>query len=475
MNLLWSTEEIVSVTNARPVGEMPQGVSGISIDTRTLQPGDAFFAIKGDRFDGHDFATYAMKAGASLAVVSEDKLVALGGFRLPLLVVRDVLQAMEKLAVAARERSHAQIIGVTGSAGKTTTKEMLRAVLAPSGKVHASDASFNNHWGVPLSLARMPMDARFGVFEIGMNHPGEIRKLVKLVRPDVALITLVAAAHIGSFKNVVEIAHAKAEIFEGVVKGGHVVINRDSSHFKLLGELAAAAGVKHIHSFGSKRGSEFLLLACETVENGSQCSVRLGEQDVEFRVGAPGQHMALNAVAALGVAKLAGADADVGAAALSRVKAEKGRGESHEVPFGKGTLTVIDESYNANPASMDAALKVLGSIEPGRNGRRIAILGDMLELGESSEKLHKALKKPITEYNVDLVFLGGGEIKPLADQLEGKKFAGHFTDAEKLAKALARQLRAGDVVMVKASNGLRFSSIVTTLVSGKQAGKAAVR
>ena len=277
---LWTGEEMARAMEARPIHEPPAAVSGISIDSRTLKPGDAFFAIKGDRFDGHDYATAAAAAGASVLVVSEARLPALGRMTVPIMVVDEVLLGLARLGIAARERTKGQIIAVTGSAGKTTTKEALRLVLAASGKVHASAASFNNHWGVPLTLARMPADTDFGVFEIGMNHPGEIEPLVKLVRPHIAIITLIAAAHLGFFKDLDEIAHAKAEIFSGVVKGGHALLNRDDARYKLLHKLAGQAGVSHIHGFGAHDRAEVRLLNAKYLDDASLVTAKVFDEEV---------------------------------------------------------------------------------------------------------------------------------------------------------------------------------------------------
>ena len=263
MSLLWTSEALVEAMGGRPIGSLPQGITGISIDSRSLEPGNAFFAIKGEAMDGHDFATAAVKAGAAVLVVAEGKLPSLGRLTAPMIVVQDVLAALEKLGVAARARSKAKIIAITGSAGKTTTKEALRHVLSAVGKVHASAQSFNNHWGVPLTLARMPQDCDYAVFEIGMNHPGEIRPLVKMVRPHVAIVTMIAAAHLGFFKNLDEIAMAKAEIFEGIGPGGAALLNRDDPRWKLLGKMAKEAGVEHVFGFGENARSAFRLVACE--------------------------------------------------------------------------------------------------------------------------------------------------------------------------------------------------------------------
>jgi UDP-N-acetylmuramoyl-tripeptide--D-alanyl-D-alanine ligase len=473
MNPLWSLDEMIAAMDARPVGAMPGHVGGISIDSRSLNAGDAFFAIRGDRFDGHDFATHAMKAKAAVAVISEDKLVALGGLRLPLLVVRNVLKALEKLGMAARRRSRAKIIAITGSAGKTSTKEMLRAALGRSGPVHASAASFNNHWGVPLTLARMPVDTRFGIFEIGMNHAGEIRPLSRLVRPDIAVITNIAAAHIGSFDSLDEVARAKAEIFEGVVDGGAALVNRDDKHHALLAELARKAGVGNIYSFGTKRGADFRLVSAECGADGSSAEIRIDGRNMPFTLRIPGRHVVANASAVLGSACLAGADLAESAAALADVQPEPGRGRRYRARHGGGMVTLIDESYNANPASMEAALDVLGSATPGSSGRRIAVLGDMRELGQHGEKLHRALKKPILRNAIDLVFLAGPEMAALAKELEAPGLAGHFADAMELGAALKKALKPGDVVMIKASNGMRFSQLVRALTAKRSTGEKA--
>ena len=263
MTLLWTSDELIAAMDGRPLGPMPEGVGGISIDTRSLSPGDAFFAIRGDSKDGHDFITAAVASGAGLFVVAEAKLAALGRLNLPMIVVPDVLGALEKVASAARSRSKAKIIAVTGSAGKTSTKEALRHCLSVAASVHASDKSFNNHWGVPLSLARMPADAQYAIFEIGMNHADEIRPLVKMVRPHVALVTLIAAAHLGHFRNLGEIARAKAEIFEGLVPNGTALINRDDAHWKTLEKEALALGVKNIATFGEHPRATYRLLECK--------------------------------------------------------------------------------------------------------------------------------------------------------------------------------------------------------------------
>ncbi len=464
MTHLWTGDALVSAMGGRPVGNLPKGVPGISIDSRSLAKGEAFFAIRGDKLDGHDFATAAMANGAGLLVVAEAKLPALGRLKVPMIVVDDVLKALERLGVAARKRSKAKFIAITGSVGKTTTKEMLRAALEPSGKVHASVRSFNNHWGVPLTLARMPVDADFGVFEIGMNHSGEIRPLVKLVKPHVSIITLIAAAHLGNFNNLGEIADAKAEIFEGVVRGGYALINRDDGHWKRLEKAAIAAGVQNIRGFGEHRQAMYKLIDFEGGPDNSHLRVKIGGKSHEAIIGAPGRHIAQNALAVLGAVHLAGADVDKAITALANFKAEAGRGKRMVLKHPKGEMILIDESYNANPASMTAALRLLASVEIPARGRRIAVLGDMLELGEHSAELHAGLAPAIAEAEARQVFLGGTEMEALSKNLPPGIKAEYRAKPAELCDLVVEAARPGDAIMVKSSNGIGFSKIVDALV-----------
>ncbi|MEI9424471.1 UDP-N-acetylmuramoylalanyl-D-glutamyl-2,6-diaminopimelate--D-alanyl-D-alanine ligase [Mesorhizobium sp. Cs1299R1N1] len=480
MSLLWTSEALVAATDGRPLGPMPEGISGISIDSRSLQPGEAFFAIKGEAMDGHDFVTAAIKAGAGVLVVAEGKLPSLGRLTAPIIVVEDVLVALEKLGVAARARSQARIIAVTGSAGKTTTKEALRHVLSAVGKVHASAQSFNNHWGVPLTLARMPADCDYAVFEVGMNHPGEIRPLVKMVRPHVAIVTMIAAAHLGFFRNLDEIAKAKAEIFEGLEPGGAAVLNRDDARFKLLDKVAQAAGVEHVYGFGENARSTFKLVKCELHADHSDIAARISGHDMIARIGAPGRHMVQNVLAVLGAAHLVGADLDKVALALADLSAERGRGKRHVLrhpggptsgqPGGStsdqpgGQITLIDESYNANPASMAAAMALLNATPMTGEGRRIAVLGDMLELGDHSAKLHAALADLIVGTGTRTVFLGGPEMRSLAEALPDDIRTEYRAGVEELKPVLLAALKPGDVVMIKSSKGIGFAKLVDALL-----------
>ena len=466
MSMLWTADELVEAMNGRPVGNMPKGVTGISIDTRTLNKGDAFFAIKGDKFDGHNFASSAMANGAGLLVVAEAKLPAMGRLALlvPMIVVDDVLKALGDLGRAARARSSGKIIAVTGSVGKTTTKEMLRHVLSSCGEVHAAKASLNNHWGVPLTLARLPATADYGVFEIGMNHPDEIRPLVQMVRPHVAIITTVAAAHLGNFKNLGEIAAAKAEIMEGVVEGGYVLLNRDNEKFAALKKRADELKIGHVRSFGEHKQATIRLMSAKLAADHSDITARLNARDIALSIGAPGRHVVQNALAALGAAWFAGADMAEVAKAFATFSAEKGRGARHLLDLAEGPATLIDESYNANPASMRAALSLLQSAETGEGGRRIAVLGDMLEMGKFSEKVHRDLKPAIIEAGVDIVCLAGPEMRHLADEIGGDLTVIYRESAEDLADWLKGNIKSGDAVMVKSSFGIGFGKIVAALI-----------
>ena len=475
--ILWKSTDMVKAMEGRPVGQLPEGITGISIDSRTLRKGEAFFAIKGDVFDGHDFATAAMAAGAGLLVVTEARLPALGKMQVPMIVVDDVLAALTRLGLASRARSKAQIIAVTGSVGKTTTKEALRHVLSSCGKVHASAASFNNHWGVPLTLARMPEDTDYGVFEIGMNHHDEIRPLVKMVQPHVAAITLIASAHLGHFANLEEIAVAKAEIFEGVLPGGYALLNRDDKRFKQLEALATAAGIEHIATFGENARSTYKLRDLVMKADCSCITVSIAGQEAAVKIGAPGRHIVQNMLAVLGAAHLVGADMTKVVLALSTLQAEAGRGAQYRLRHGEGTFTLIDESYNANPASMRAALSLLEATEPQGErpeaGRRIAVLGDMLELGKQSSKLHGDLARPIVDADVNILFIGGAHMSALKSAMPAEIHVEYRESVDELLPLVVKAVRPGDVVMIKSSKSIGFVKIVDALLKKYAVSEAA--
>jgi UDP-N-acetylmuramoyl-tripeptide--D-alanyl-D-alanine ligase len=461
---LWTGFGLVAPLDARVAGPLPFGVGGISIDTRTLAPGDLFVAIKGDNSDGHEHVAAAFAKGAAGAVVDETHADTLRGTG-PLFVVRDTLAALRDLGLAARARSPAAVIAVTGSVGKTGTKEALRLVLSGAGETHASAASYNNHWGVPLTLARMPKTARYGVFEIGMNHAGEIEPLVGMVAPDVAVITTVAPVHLEFFASVSEIADAKAEIFSGLKPGGTAIVNRDIDTFYRLATRAAASPAGKLLSFGAHPEADARLESVAMDAAGSTLDVTFRGRPLSFRLGAPGRHVAMNALAVLLAAEAVGVDVADAARVLGRLSAGAGRGERTVLPVGAGAFTLIDESYNANPASMRAAIALLGGTPPGPGGRRIAALGEMRELGPEAGRLHEALAPDLVAQQVDLVFAAGSLAKPLYDALPEAMRGRWAPQATEIQDALAEAIHAGDVVMVKGSNGSRMGPVVAALKS----------
>jgi UDP-N-acetylmuramoyl-tripeptide--D-alanyl-D-alanine ligase len=471
-DILWTTEAMAEAMRAETSGALPAGITGLSIDTRTIAPNEAYFAIKGDVHDGHAFVDAALKAGAGLAVVERAQRSKFAA-NAPLLVVDDVLAALVDLARAARARLGAQIIAVTGSVGKTSTKEALRRVLEAQGETHASVASFNNHWGVPLSLARCSETARFAVFEIGMNHSGEIEPLVKLVRPHFAIITTVEPVHLEFFDGIEGIADAKAEIFNGLEPGGVAILNRDNSQFARLEKQASKVGVSRIVTFGADDKAEARLLDVALHPTCSAVHASILGHDVTYKVGMPGRHMAMNSLAVLAAASLMGADLALAALTLSQVQPATGRGARHILELAGGEATLIDESYNANPASMAAALNVLGAAAIGPRGRRIAVLGDMLELGPQGAELHRGLLEAIQANNVDLVFCCGPLMRQLWDALSSGKRGGYADSSAALESQVLAGIRAGDAVMVKGSLGSRMKPIVTALEK-RFPGKAAL-
>lgn len=459
---LWTVKAMADAMQAHARGPLPSSVGGLSIDSRTLQPGDAFFAIAGDNSDGHDYVGKAMAGKAGLAVVSQAKCEQFGKDA-PLLIVNDVLEALRALARASRERVRGKVIGVTGSVGKTGTKEALKLVLKGQGVTHASEASYNNHWGVPLSLARCPADAQYAIFEMGMNHAGEIGPLSQLVRPDIAIITAIAPVHLEYFKSLDDIADAKAEIFEGIEPGGAALLNRDSGHFDRLARKAAVAKIAKIVSFGEHEAADARLIQCALQPASSTVHANILGTDLKYKIGAPGRHLVLNSLAVLAAATLAGADLAMSALALSELAPASGRGTRIALALPGGPALLIDESYNANPVSMRAALALLGQAEIGARGRRIAVLGDMLELGDQADALHRELADPVVANAVDLVFCSGPAMHALWDALPSSRRGGYAETSKGLESKVIDAVRSGDAIMVKGSNGSKMAPIVKAL------------
>lgn len=445
--MLWQADELAQ---ALGLAASP-GISGISIDTRSLAPGDLFVALQAAR-DGHDFVAEAFAKGAACALVSRNIA---GG---PCLVVADPLAGLNRLAAHARARGAAKLVAVTGSVGKTTTKEMLRRALAAFGAVHAAEASFNNHIGVPLTLARMPREAMFAVLEIGMNHAGEILPLATLAQPDAAIITSIERSHIGLLGSIEAIMHEKASIFGGLRGGGTAIIPRDSAFYP---QLAASlpAGVKAL-SFGSHAQADIMLQAADSTATSCRITALIDGQAITFTLAAPGRHMAMNAMAVLAACVAIGLDAKTAAAALDGFAPVAGRGLRRSIRLAQGEALLLDESYNASTASMRAAFDVL-ALQPGRH---VAVLGDMLELGDDAAAEHVALRPELLRA-ADIIFTCGAMMEKLFESLPEKARGAHRDDAAALAPVVQAALRPHDSVLVKGSYGSRMRDVVSQLES----------
>jgi UDP-N-acetylmuramoyl-tripeptide--D-alanyl-D-alanine ligase len=458
MSSLWTAQDAAAATGGSSIANWV--AKGISIDTRSVITGDLFVSLHGPNHDGHDFVGAAFERGAAAAMVDRD-IPDLP--MLPLLRVTDTSAGLVALGAAARKRSDAQILAVTGSVGKTGTKEALRLALAVSRPTFASTGSLNNHWGVPLSLARMPPNTGCGIFELGMNRSGEIADLARLVRPHVAVITTVAPAHLGFFPSVEAIADAKAEIFLGLEPGGVAVLNRDNQYYAQLATAAMRSGAAEVVGFGTHPEATVRLLNCVLEPHRSLIDVALPGFTLRCRLPVPGRHWVMNVLAVLAAVGVAGGDLRRAAEALTGLEELPGRGRRHELSWRGGTLTLIDESYNASPAAMCAAIGVLSAIPPATGARRVAVLGDMLELGEATDRLHRELAVPLARAGVDQVFLVGKAVAALYDALPKPNRGGLWPTADDAIDALLRFLRAGDVVTVKGSRGIGLGRIVERL------------
>ncbi len=461
---LWSARGVAEATGGQASGNFL--MSGVEIDSREVREGDLFVALHGEATDGHRFVAGAMQRGASAALVEQD---APGRH----IRVSDTFLALQALGQAARSRSHATIVGVTGSVGKTSVKEALFAALDRSsrGAAHRSVKSYNNHVGVPLSLARLPARAQFGIFEMGMNHAGEIAALTAQVRPHVAVITNIAPAHIEMLGSEEAIADAKAEIFQGLLPGGTAIIPADSPHFPRLQTAALACGAQVV-SFGRAAHADVRLLDALALAQGSLVTIDMGDRRVCYTVAAAGDHWVINSLAVMAAVRAAGGDLGAAGLALAELEGMAGRGARHEirVPDG-GTALLIDESYNANPASMRATLAALGEM-PAQ--RRIAVLGAMKELGDFAPSLHAALAQPIAEARVAFVVLVGDEMTALADELGksagsalGRPIAfAHCHSVDEAQGVLAAYgIAAGDAILVKGSNSVGLGALVAALAA----------
>ncbi len=463
---LWTATEAATATGGRAQGDWQ--ATGVSIDTRTILPGDLFVALKDVR-DGHDFVAQALEKGAVAALVSH---VPEGlSDDAPLLIVDDVLPALERLGAAARARTQARVVAVTGSVGKTSTKEMLRDVLSAQGRTHAAEASYNNHWGVPLTLARMPQNTEFAVIEVGMNHPGEIAPLSRLARPHVAMVTTVAAAHLEAFENIEGIAHEKAAIFDGLEEGGVAIINADLDTTPILMTKAKSVGAR-IVPFGEK-SSDYTLTAVRLSDDKTIVQARIDDDPVMFKISSAGRHFAMNGLGVLAAVEALGGDGGLAAVDIGGWQPPAGRGTREVISLDEAdedmNFDLIDDAFNANPTSLTAALEVLAAATPkdgiGRvsKGRRVAVLGDMLELGPDEVALHTAIADLSFLDNVHVIHCVGPRMRHLWQKLPAPKRGRQVDSAQELAEQAHRIIDAGDVVLVKGSKGSRVSLVVDAL------------
>jgi len=454
---LWTSADIATATSGAASAAFD--VSGVTFDSREVGQGDLFIALTGETTDGHKFLDQAFARGAAGAIVSQDTPH-------PNVLVSDTFAALEALAKASRARTSARIVGVTGSAGKTGTKEALFAALdrSPAKSAHRSVKSYNNHTGVPLSLARMPAEVDYGVFEMGMNHPGELAHLTTLVRPHVAIVTAIAPAHAAFFPDESAIADAKGEIFQGLEPDGVAIIPYDSPHRERLAAAAAPYAARTV-TFGLDDGADVRAIeAVKAANGGTFVTARVGERELSYTVSQAGKHWVSNSLAVLAAVDAVGGDLALAGLALADLGGLAGRGARFAVELNGGRALVIDEAYNANPASMRVTLAVLGE---EMATRKIAVLGEMRELGDRSDEYHAALAAPVRDAGVQLVILVGEKTQPLAEALEGQVEIVHVPDAAAARDRLMATLEAGDAVLIKGSNGVGLSAVVAALASGK--------
>lgn len=458
---LWTSKEVAAATQGQCASDFE--VSGLSIDSRSIGVGDLFIALRAER-DGHTFVQKALEQGASGALVDH---IPEGVRPEKLILVQDTMIALENLGKASRARTSGKIVAVTGSAGKTGTKEQLRTIFEkaiPNSNVHAAVKSFNNHIGVPLTLARMPQHTDYGVFEIGMNHPGEIAPLTKMCKPDVAMITTVGSVHLAAFDDVTGIAREKASIFAGLERTGVAVLPRDNQHYSVLLSEAKKYGLSHTLTFGTHQDADARLLECSLLDTQTVAKARVFDTELLYKIGGVGQHLALNALGALLCAHACGVDLAMAALALAHWSPPAGRGNRWSVSLRHDKqFTLIDDSYNANPSSMAASLDILAHTKTQGNGHKVAVLTDMLELGDQELELHANLAKLPAIQSIDIIHAAGTRMKALFDALPQKKQGIYAPDVSELLVDFRKQIRDNDVVMVKGSNGSKASQIVDYL------------
>ena len=458
--VLWSAATAVQATGGISVVDWE--ALGVSIDSRTLQSGDLFVALSGPNFDGHDYVARALEGGAAAALVARRP----EGFgdTAPLLEVGDTMIGLERLGIYGRQRTQARIVAVTGSVGKTSVKDALAQILGAQGSVSFSHGSLNNHFGVPLSLARLPEHVEYGVFELGMNHAGELTRLSKMVRPFVAIVTTVEPAHLEFFDSVDDIAHAKAEIFDGLEPGGTAVLNRDNAYFGILAAAARNVGAE-ILTFGAHADCDFRLVECALRANGSTVRMACEGKVISYSLNVPGQHWVQNSLAIMAALSALGVDLYEAAQAIAEVSQLPGRGRSYQIQTTDFDFELIDDSYNASPVSVAAAFTVLSGKRGTTPGRRIAVLGDMLELGEEAAAYHRDLVGSFMENSIDLVFAAGPHMKELMAALPAEHRGSWAETADQLLSDVLAELQSGDCILVKGSLGSRMGLIVDSLMN----------
>ncbi len=451
---LWTAQEIAQATDGKTTEDFD--VYGLSIDTRTIKKGDLFIALAGEKSDGHDHAAEALAKGAAGVLVSR---LPDGVSEKQAITVADTMKALEAMAKAARHRSAAKIIGVTGSSGKTSTKEMLKTALTAVGKTHTTLGNLNNNIGMPLTLARMPKDTDFAVIEMGISHAGEMTEMIMLAEPDIAIITMIGTAHCEFFKTRADTAVAKAEIFKGMSADGIAFLNADDDQYSLLKKEAQKYGLKDIRSFGTVADNDIVLLHT----GGTQISAKIGDQSYTYSLQLSGRHQVQNSLGVIGILSALNTDMPTALQALGQMQPVKGRGQHFEIALNDGCFTLIDDAYNANPESMRAGICVLGSMTPTGSGRRIAVIGDMLELGDQAQMLHENLKADLIENKIDKVYTVGPNSAALFDTLPPEMQGIKKPVSDELAPLMKNEIRAGDIVLVKGSFGSKMSKLVETL------------
>ena len=456
---LWTSEEMKMATGGK--SHQAFVAYGLSIDSRTIQAGDLYVALKGEKTDGHIYVEEAIRKGAVAAIVSRDLPEVTDGQRLFFVSNTDL--ALNDMAVYATENSTARMIGITGSSGKTTTKEIVRKALEGQGNVHATKGNLNNNWGVPLTLACMPRLSDYAVIEMGMNHASELEYLSYLVKPDISLITMIGSAHHEFFKTLEEIAAAKAEIFIHMKKTGTVILNKEDKFFEFLKNKALEQGIKKINSFGKTEDCDYILEKYEETETGSILTIKIKGVEKTIETQMQGEHFAMDIVAALGVVSAVGGNLDKAVQNISGIQPFGGRGQKDTLTYQNKKICVIDDAYNANPSSMEASLRVLGKVA----GRKIAVLGDMLELGELSEQFHLKIAQLINENHIDKVFVIGGEMAKMFKTLSPEKQGKSCSDIDELFSALTAEIQEGDTLLLKGSHSMNLTAVLNRFKRGK--------